>query len=86
MTLFVKKCMIFLLRAYQLCLSPFLGNQCRFYPSCSNYAIDAMTYKGIFQGLFLIVKRIIKCNGFHPGGYDPVQHEEEQEGGKKQDV
>jgi putative membrane protein insertion efficiency factor len=53
-------------------LPPFLGRNCRFYPSCSQYAIDAIEKYGIFKGLFKSIIRILKCNPFHPGGYDPA--------------
>lgn len=57
---------------YQKSVSPFLGNRCRFYPSCSQYAKESLTEHGIFKGSYLSVKRIAKCHPLHPGGYDPV--------------
>ena len=64
---------IFILRAYQMFLSPFLMPACRFYPSCSNYAICAVENHGVFKGLYFSVKRIFKCHPFHnKTGYDPV--------------
>ena len=66
--------LIFLIRFYQACRSPFFfAPACRFYPSCSQYAIDAITMHGPFKGTFLGVKRILRCHPFHPGGYDPVK-------------
>lgn len=61
-----------LIGLYQKSISPFLGNRCRFYPSCSQYAKESLTEHGIFKGSFLSVKRIVKCHPLHPGGYDPV--------------
>ena len=61
-----------LIRAYQLTLSPFLGPACRFYPSCSEYAYQAVMRHGPLKGLLLAVKRILRCHPFHPGGVDPV--------------
>jgi hypothetical protein len=68
----IKKILIFLIKGYQKFLSPLLGKNCRFYPTCSQYAIKALEKYGLFKGSFLAVKRILKCNPFHPGGYDPV--------------
>jgi len=61
-----------LIRAYQVTLSPFLGPACRFYPSCSEYAYQAVMRHGPLKGLHLAVKRILRCHPFHPGGVDPV--------------
>ena len=70
----MKGIVIAALHAYQALLSPILPfNQCRFYPSCSQYAIEAVEKWGIGKGLFLGIKRISKCHPFHgSGGYDPV--------------
>ncbi|WP_297458785.1 membrane protein insertion efficiency factor YidD [Ferrovum sp.] len=62
----------FLIRTYQLCLSPFLGRSCRFYPTCSQYAHDAILLHGSVRGIGLAAKRLCKCHPWHPGGYDPV--------------
>lgn len=70
----VKRLVVFLIRIYQKFISPLKGvSSCRFYPTCSQYAIDAITKYGIVKGSFMSVKRIIKCHPFHPGGYDPVK-------------
>jgi len=61
-----------LIRVYQYTLSPVLGPSCRFYPSCSEYAYQAIMRHGPFRGLLLALKRILRCHPFHPGGYDPV--------------
>ena len=63
-----------LLRAYQLCLSPLLGPSCRFYPSCSHYAIEAIETHGALRGSWMSAKRICRCHPFNPGGFDPVPH------------
>jgi putative membrane protein insertion efficiency factor len=61
-----------LLRAYQLMLSPFLGQNCRFYPTCSNYALEAIGIHGARAGFWMAVKRVCKCHPWHPGGVDLV--------------
>lgn len=60
------------IRFYQIYLSPLKGPSCRFYPTCSQYAIDALRVYGPFKGLFLAALRLARCHPFHPGGYDPV--------------
>lgn len=64
--------LIGLVRFYQICISPLKPRSCRFYPTCSAYAIEALQKFGPFKGSYLAVKRILKCHPFHPGGYDPV--------------
>lgn len=61
-----------LVRLYQFTLSPILGPSCRFYPSCSEYAYQAVHRHGLFHGVVLSIKRILKCHPFNPGGVDPV--------------
>lgn len=61
-----------LIRGYQLFISPLLGHNCRFYPSCSQYALEALEVHGFFKGSFMALVRICKCAPWHPGGYDPV--------------
>jgi uncharacterized protein len=63
-----------LIRAYQLALSPLLGPRCRFYPSCSHYALEAIESHGALRGSWLSAKRICRCHPFNPGGFDPVPH------------
>lgn len=60
------------IRFYQTFLSPLWQPTCRFYPSCSNYAYEAVERHGVFRGGWLAVKRIARCHPFHPGGFDPV--------------
>jgi hypothetical protein len=61
-----------LIRAYQIVISPVLGPSCRFYPSCSHYAFQAIERYGLLRGAGLAGKRLLKCHPFHPGGIDPV--------------
>ena len=60
------------IRLYQLCLRPVLGPNCRFAPSCSDYALEAVARHGAFRGAWLAARRIGRCNPWHPGGHDPV--------------
>ena len=64
---------VVLVRVYQICISPFLGSCCRFYPTCSEYAIIAVRRYGPLRGAFLGLMRILRCHPFHTGGYDPVK-------------
>ena len=64
--------LLWLIRAYQLTISPMLGNRCRFHPSCSEYSMEALRRHGLIKGLWLAVRRIGSCHPWHPGGYDPV--------------
>ncbi|MFR9142652.1 MAG: membrane protein insertion efficiency factor YidD [Phascolarctobacterium faecium] len=68
----MKTLMMVCIRFYQLFISPLFPPTCRFYPTCSQYAIEAIRKKGALKGGWLAVKRIAKCHPFHPGGYDPV--------------
>lgn len=61
-----------LIRAYQRAMSPLMGSRCRFYPSCSAYALEAIEAHGALKGIWLAIKRIAKCHPFHPGGVDHV--------------
>ena len=59
-------------RAYQWTLRPVLGCNCRFHPSCSDYALEALRGHGAARGAWLAARRVLRCNPWHPGGYDPV--------------
>ncbi|WJF90116.1 membrane protein insertion efficiency factor YidD [Paraburkholderia bonniea] len=61
-----------LLRFYKLALSPLLGSRCRFYPSCSDYAREAIQYHGAARGAYLAARRLCRCHPFSAGGIDPV--------------
>jgi len=62
----------FLIRMYQLTLSPMFGPRCRFYPSCSHYGMEAIDKHGALRGSWLSVRRVARCHPFHAGGHDPV--------------
>ena len=62
----------FFIRGYQLAISPLFGPRCRFYPSCSHYAMEAIQTHGALRGSWLSVRRISRCHPFHEGGFDPV--------------
>ncbi|MBP6492070.1 MAG: membrane protein insertion efficiency factor YidD [Clostridia bacterium] len=69
----MKRIIILLVRGYQKFISPFFPATCRFYPTCSQYFIQAVEKYGAIKGSFLGLKRILKCHPFHPGGYDPLK-------------
>ena len=68
----MKYILLLLIKAYKYSLSFFLGRQCRFYPSCSSYAYEAINTYGSYKGVALSLKRIIRCHPLCQGGYDPV--------------
>lgn len=70
----IKLVLVGLLRAYRYFISPWLGQRCRFYPSCSLYAQQAINEWGIVKGLVFSIWRLLRCHPWHPGGYDPVTH------------
>ncbi len=69
----MKNVLIGLIRLYKLAVSPVLPGGCRFYPSCSEYSMEALRRYGALKGSYLTVKRISRCHPFHPGGVDPVK-------------
>ncbi|TDQ55535.1 membrane protein insertion efficiency factor YidD [Actinorugispora endophytica] len=68
----LARVLILPIRGYQRFISPLFPPVCRFYPSCSSYAVEALRVHGAFRGLWLTVRRLGKCHPFHPGGLDPV--------------
>jgi hypothetical protein len=68
----LKVFLLFMIRIYQLLISPLTKPSCRFYPSCSHYARQAVEKHGALKGTRMAMVRIMKCHPFHPGGYDPV--------------
>ncbi len=68
----MKQLFLVLLRFYQYAISPMLGPKCRFYPSCSEYMVEALEKHGVCRGLWLGLARILRCHPWHPGGFDPV--------------
>ena len=68
----LKKIFILLIRFYQVVISPIKPPTCRFYPTCSQYGLEAIQRYGAIKGGLMTIKRIAKCHPFHPGGVDPV--------------
>ena len=68
----IRQLFILLVRGYQVTLSPLLQTACRYYPSCSAYAVEALERYGAWRGSWLALRRIGRCHPFRPGGYDPV--------------
>ncbi len=68
----MRRFFIFLITCYKVLLSPVLGNTCRFYPSCSSYAQEAIATHGVIKGSWLAIRRLSKCHPWHEGGADPV--------------
>jgi uncharacterized protein len=68
----MKQLLLALIRGYQYLFRPLLGSNCRFYPSCSDYAREAVDKHGALKGSWLALRRILRCHPYHPGGFDPV--------------
>ena len=66
------KLLVFLISLYQKFISPLKGQSCRFYPTCSEYSIQALKKYGLIKGSWKSMKRVLRCHPFHPGGHDPV--------------
>jgi putative membrane protein insertion efficiency factor len=69
----VKEILIFLIKIYKKYISPLLPKSCRFYPTCSEYAIESLRKYGVLKGSIKSIYRILRCNPFNKGGYDPVK-------------
>ena len=69
----MKSALIYLLRGYQVLISPLLPSACRFTPTCSEYALEAVRQYGALRGIYMAARRLLRCHPFHPGGYDPVK-------------
>ncbi|AGA88879.1 conserved hypothetical protein YidD [Thioflavicoccus mobilis 8321] len=68
----MRKIIVGAIKLYQYVLSPLIGNHCRFYPSCSHFAIEAIERHGVFRGGMLTIGRLSRCHPWHEGGIDPV--------------
>lgn len=79
----MKKVLISIIRFYQLAISPYLGKNCRYTPTCSQYAIEAINIHGPFKGVYLGFRRLTRCHPFGKYGYDPVPPRKENKYDKK---
>ena len=70
---YLSKLLIYLVRFYQKYISPLKGPTCRFYPTCSQYSIESIRKYGALKGIYLTIRRLLKCHPFHSGGYDPLK-------------
>jgi putative membrane protein insertion efficiency factor len=68
----MRSVFVLLIRGYQLAISPLFPASCRYYPTCSAYALEALERHGVLRGMQLTIGRILRCHPFRPGGYDPV--------------
>jgi len=85
MNALLRPVLIALIRVYQWVISPLLGPRCRYYPSCSQYAIEALQLHGVLRGSWLALKRLLRCHPWHPGGFDPVPPAPEQTAPSRRD-
>lgn len=74
----MKRLIILLIQGYRVLISPLFLPTCRFHPTCSQYAIEAVERFGVWRGSALAIKRVLRCHPLHPGGYDPVPPEIER--------
>ena len=70
--------LIHIIKGYKFLISPLLGNNCRYFPNCSDYSIEALKTFGFFKGFYMIIKRVLSCHPFKEGGIDPVKKEMEK--------
>lgn len=75
----MKRLLLTLIRFYRKFISPLFPPRCRFYPTCSAYALEAIEKHGVFRGGLMAIRRILKCHPFTKGGYDPVEQQTEEE-------
>lgn len=68
----IKSVLIRLIKTYQYAISPLMAPSCRFTPSCSQYSIEVIAKHGVLRGSWLSLKRVLRCNPWNPGGYDPA--------------
>jgi len=68
----MARVLMWMIRAYQVVLSPFFGQQCRFYPTCSQYALEAINRHGAIVGVYYVIRRVMRCHPWHVGGHDPI--------------
>ncbi|HYN53777.1 MAG TPA: membrane protein insertion efficiency factor YidD [Methylotenera sp.] len=68
----IARLLVGIVKAYQIMLSPFFGQQCRFYPTCSHYALDAIHKHGAALGAYYTIRRLLRCHPWHAGGHDPA--------------
>ena len=71
----LTEALIQIIKGYKFLISPLLGNNCRYFPNCSDYSIEALRTYGFFKGLFMTIKRVLSCHPFKEGGIDPVKKE-----------
>ncbi len=74
----MKNLIIIIIRFYQKKISPLFGPRCRYYPTCSQYAVESVERFGVIKGSFLALLRLLRCNPLFPGGYDPVPEKKEK--------
>jgi hypothetical protein len=68
----MARILMWMIRAYQVILSPLFGQQCRFYPTCSQYALEAINRYGAIVGSYYTIRRLMRCHPWHAGGHDPI--------------